>query len=72
MSLVLLTGENYATWKIQVKMCLIKDDLWGIVNGNIVAPTNANDLAKHNIRKDRALATIVLSIDPRVKFVGCV
>ena len=66
--LVLLSGENYATWKIQVKMCLIKDDLWRIVNGTEVAPTEAGALNKFNIRKDRALATIVLAVDPKLLY----
>ena len=64
-SLVHLNGDNYATWKVQVKMCLIKDDLWRIVNGAEVAPTEAAALAKYNIRKDRALAIIVLAVDPK-------
>ena len=58
-SLVLLNGENYGTWKIQVKMVLIKDDLWRIVSGTETAPTDQNALAKFNIRKDKALAVII-------------
>jgi len=29
-----LTGNNYHTWKFQMKMCLIGKDLWGIVTGD--------------------------------------
>ena len=64
-SLVLLDGDNYGTWKVQVKMCLIKEDLWRIVSGSETAPADANALAKFNIRKDRALATVVLAIKPK-------
>ena len=32
-ALVPLNAKNYATWKIQCKMALIKDGLWGITNG---------------------------------------
>ena len=53
-SLVLLNGDNYGTWKVQVKMCLIKEDLWRLVNGTETAPTDANALATYNIRKDKA------------------
>ena len=67
--LVLLTGDNYATWKVQVKMCLIKDDLWRIVNETEAAPTDAGQLAKYNVRKDRALATIVLAVDPKLLYI---
>ena len=66
---VLLYGENYATWKVQVKMVLIKDDLWRIVSGDEVAPTDAGQLAKFNIRKDKALATIVLAVDPKLLYI---
>ena len=46
-------------------MCLIKDDLWRIVNGAEVAPADPAALAKYNIRKDKALAIIVLAVDPK-------
>ena len=67
-SVKLLDGDNYATWKVQVKMCLIKDDLWRIVNGDEVAPTEAGALVKFNIRKDRALAIIVLAVDQKLLY----
>ncbi len=35
-----LKGKNYATWKIQCRMSLIKDSLWSIVNGTEVAPVD--------------------------------
>ena len=40
--------------------------MWGIVSEAEAAPdgTNAERLAKYNSRKDRALATFVLAIDP--------
>lgn len=33
-----LNDGNYATWKIQCKMALIKERIWGIVNGTEEAP----------------------------------
>lgn len=38
-AVVPLNSSNYSTWKIQCKMALIKDGLWGIVYGTETAPT---------------------------------
>ena len=67
---VVLTGENFPTWKIQAKMMLIKENLYDIVDESETEPaptsTNAADIAKFKSRKKRALAIIVLSIDPKL------
>ena len=63
--IVPLTEENYPTWKVQCKMCLMKDGLRGIVDGSERAPgMSDNTYSKFISRRDRTLATIVLSIDP--------
>ena len=64
-AIVSLTGANYPTCKVQCKMSLIKDGLWGIVDGSERAPEE-NDGVYSNLisRKNRALAIIVLYIDP--------
>ena len=65
-SVVPLNRSNYSTWKIQCKMVLIRDGLWGIVNGTETAPAadaREDVQAKFRARKDKALATIVLVID---------
>ena len=52
-------------------MALMKEDLWGIVNETETAPgLDASDAAvtKYRTRKDQALATIVLSIDPSLLY----
>lgn len=52
-------------------MSLMKDGLWGIVNETEAAPADAATAdvkAKYNTRKDRALATIVLSIEPSLLY----
>ena len=69
-AVVPLNGANYSTWKVQCRMALIKDGLWGIVNGSEAAPdeTDADKHAKFVSRRDRALATIVLSIDPTLLY----
>ena len=47
-----LNGQNYATWKFQCKMVLIKDRLWNIVTGT----EGENDRRKYLLRKDRAIS----------------
>ena len=68
--LVPLNEKNYATWKVQVKMYLIKDDLFGIVDGTEVAPSSTDTAAarKFELRKDKALATIVLAVEPKLLY----
>ena len=39
-SVVPLNQGNYATWKVQCKMALVKDDLWGIVSGSEGPPVD--------------------------------
>jgi hypothetical protein len=41
-----LNSMNYSTWKIQCKMALIKDGLWGIVSGSdMTAPVEVAEQA---------------------------
>ena len=65
-----LNGSNFPTWKIQCQMALMKDGLWGIMNGSELAPGegDADRLAKFVARKDRALAIIVLSVQPSLLY----
>ena len=65
-----LNGANYATWKVQCKMALIREGLWNIVNETEAASSvgDGGFVAKYELRKDRALATIVLSIEPSLLY----
>ena len=63
LAIVPLKGTNYPTWKIQCRMALMKEGLWRIVTGEETAPTGAAERAKFAARRDKALATIVLSVD---------
>ena len=45
--IVPLNGSNYNTWKIQCKVALLKQQLWGIVSGTETAPAGANELAEY-------------------------
>ena len=70
-TVVPLNDSNYATWKVQCRMALLKDGVWGIVNGTEKEPdqtAEAEVLAKFAARRDRALATIVLAIDPKLLY----
>ena len=65
-----LNGANYLTWKIQVRMALMKG-LWGIVNGTegpLARDAGEEKLAKFAARRDKALATTVIGDpdDPQV------
>ena len=70
-SICALNGTNYPTWKIQCQMVLIREGLWGIVNKTEECPdqgTEADKYAKYQKRRDRALATIVLAVDPSLLY----
>ena len=57
--LVPLNGSNYPTWKLQCRMALVRDGLWGIVSGDEKEPEAAGDKrTKFIAHRDRALATI--------------
>ena len=69
-AVVPLNGSNYPTWKVQCRMALMKEGLWNIVNGTETAPStsDADRRAKFAARRDRALATIVLSVEPSLLY----
>ena len=69
-AIVPLNGKNYPTWKVQCRMALMKDSLWGIVSGTEEAPgeENADAQRKFMARRDRALAITVLAVDPSLLY----
>ncbi len=68
-SIVPLNGSNYPTWKVQCRMALLRDGLRDLVNGIETAPReDASKWANYLARKDRALATILLSIEPSLLY----
>ena len=63
-AVVPLNGRNYPTWKIQCRMALMKEGLWSIVSEEETEPQSGRtEIAKFRSRRDKALATIVLSVD---------
>jgi len=64
-----LCGSNYKTWKVQCKMALMKEGLWNIVDGREIAPAEGADgYDKYIGRRDKALAIVVLAIDPTLLY----
>ncbi len=62
--IVSLNGSNYG-----IRMAFLRDGLWDLVNGIETAPReDASKWANYLARKDRALATIVLSIEPSLLY----
>ena len=67
-AIVPLKGANYPTWKVQCRMALVRDGLWGIVSGTETAPAEGDGRPKFLARRDRALATIVLAVEPSLLY----
>jgi len=69
-AIVPLNGTNYPTWTVQCRIALVRDGLWGIVNGTEVATVkgDADRRLKFLARRDCALATIVLAVEPSLLY----
>jgi len=53
-----LTSENYSLWKLHMKMWLVSQDLW-----HVIEPGDADDKAPFDQKADsRALANLVLTL----------
>ena len=64
-----LNGSKYVTWKIQRKMALMKEGLWKFVEGTEATPPSTDPSYKKFVERwDRALAIVVLSIDPTLLY----
>ncbi len=64
-----LNRKNYATSKVQCRMALVKDRLWGIVVVTEGTPAeNMAAIRKYAARKDRALVIIVLAVEPSLLY----
>jgi hypothetical protein len=58
-----LGKENYDTWKLQMEAVLVKNEMWGYVNGSIEKPNNEeNTIWEENDKKARA--DLILAINP--------
>lgn len=70
LNIIPLNQNNFPTWKVQVKMTLIANELFGIVSGTETAPVDAEseEHRRFSARKDKALATIVLAIESNLLY----
>ena len=69
-TIVPLNGSNYPTWKVQCRIALVRDGLWGILDGTGTEPPAEEpaNLSKFRSNKNRALAIIILAIDPTLLY----
>lgn len=67
-----LNGTNYPTWKVHAKAILMRENLWRIVDGTETAPAGAAEdsdkYMKFILRKEKAVATIVLSVEAKLLY----
>lgn len=65
-----INGSNFPTWKVQCRIALMKEGVWSIVNGSETAPEEGeeNRYRKFVAWRDRALALIVLPIEPSLLY----
>ena len=71
-SVIPLNGTNCPSWKVQCRMALVREGPWGIVAGTEEPPDRGTDpdkYAKFMSRRDKALATIVLAVDPSLLYI---
>ncbi|UYV66792.1 hypothetical protein LAZ67_4002870, partial [Cordylochernes scorpioides] len=60
-----LNKQNFETWRLQMQMILIHCDLWNYVNKANIKPEPGNqEFSKWQNKDQKALATIVLSLNP--------
>jgi len=62
-----LNRDNFRKWKFNVKMLLMHQGLFEIVDGTAVKPTEAKAVNAYNMRDAKALSTICLSIEEDLK-----
>ena len=66
-----LNDKNYATWKLQMKMLLIKEDLFSLVDGTETVPAEGATpaaVSTYNKKKSKTLANLVLAVDPKLLY----
>ena len=68
--IVLLNGRNYPTWKVQCRIALMKESLWGIISGTEETPgeDNVDTRRKFMARRDCAITIIMLAVEPSLLY----
>ena len=68
-TVVPLNEGNFMTWKVQIKMSMMREDLWGFINGHEAVPDiSDSNYKKYCTRRDRALSLIVMAIEPKLLY----
>ena len=69
-NIIPLNDTNYNTWRIQLKMYLMREGLLNLVEGVETAPDSSDASAVRNFkgRENRALANIVLNVEPKLLY----
>ena len=77
-----LNGQNYVSWKFNMKCLLMERGLWGYVNGNIVEPkvlksedgsddtkvaASVEKFNEYNLKADKAYSLIALSVEKHLQ-----
>ncbi len=69
LEIVQLSGGNYTIWKVQCMRTLVRESLWKFVEGTQpVVREGEEGYAKYIEKHNRALALVVLLIDPRLLY----
>ena len=65
-----LNERNFPTWKVQIKMHLIALELYNIIEEVETAPADMSsaEFRKLSNRRNKALATIVLAVEPKLLY----
>lgn len=59
-----LNGNNYRSWKFNMKMALVQRELWQHATGEAVRPAeDVDEIERFNRKQEKALAAIALSVD---------
>ena len=70
--IVPLNEKNYPTWKLQMRMMLLRDNLLSLVDGTeppLAQDASAADRSNFVKRQNKALANLVLSIEPQLLYI---
>ena len=64
-----LTSENYHDWAFDMKMLLMRADVWNIVTGEetLAEDASLNEKAMFQKRENRALSSICLAVSKECK-----
>lgn len=64
-----MNRTNYATWSFQCRMGLMREDLWGFVDGSEAEPADTDEArARFAAKRRKTLGTIVLSVEENLLY----